>query len=492
MQQGFYRFEHKYYSRNGNQHHGRSSNWHLSAKGNYNTNTNKVLDPEDSIRINFSSDRHEFFKELLAHSATVTRANGRLGEDFTISFDKNMSVAHQREALRNFAELISFGRRIRVAADIHRNDPENPHAHVLVIDRDHNGQQVAYFGRSASFRRDNSPIKGNPTTWLRQAWEFECNAVLAIHGYDFRVDCRTNLERGLAEAHKPRGYEADLKAAEMEAEHGEAEQVPQELPVEQSPPNTPTHELPEPAEEPIPAEDETDAEDAQEGAEDMPINSKLNLARRQANELRIMRGKRAEAARLRSEYAYWGGEAVSARQKAEVAHNAFIDAQARSITAAQAMKETHFMGFRKGINWKLGPFQIRTAGFEKAVQAEAEHAKATYAEALRSADLREAEAYANRATQKVYELEQRVASLEQHITMHERINGEEQDFELAEIFFRDSIQESLKGVSPNDVIDAYEQDQLTLEEAKDLLQEMGHPELVNWIEAQQEEQGVKH
>jgi CO dehydrogenase/acetyl-CoA synthase beta subunit len=53
--------------------------------------------------------------------------------------------------------------------------------------------------------------------------------------------------------------------------------------------------------------------------------------------------------------------------------------------------------------------------------------------------------------------------------------------------FNELVGEHLEGLSPNDVMDAYDDDLLSLDECKQILEAMGHPELVNWIEAQEED-----
>lgn len=398
------------------------------------------------------------------------RKDGRVIDKLTIALPREMSMDQAVDTLRKFGFQLTEGR-APFYFTIQNWGEQNPHCHFILVDADiETGKRV--------FKTTDL----GSTDRIKALWESVCNEELQALGIDASISFD----------------EAALKKAErLEAEAIAENQAPADhvhddrQMVEPAPPHAPSNELEAEPEEPIPAENETDAEDAPQGDESMALNTKLDLARRQTTELRTMRNKRAEAARLRTEYAYWSGEAVSARQKAEMANHALVDAQSRTLVAERNFKDTHFMGFRRGLNFKLGPFQFKTDGYEKAVQAEAEHLKAAYSEAIRGHDFREAENYANRATQKVWELEQRVASLEQHITMHERINGEENDFDQAEVYFKETIAQLLKGLSPNNIMDAYERDELTIEEAKDLLQQMGHPELVSWIEAQQEEQGQK-
>ncbi|MCB0360985.1 MAG: MobA/MobL family protein, partial [Bdellovibrionales bacterium] len=133
---------------------------------------------------------------MWAHDNTVTRANGRIAETLILSFDNRMSLEHRKAATQNFLLEVTFDEQIKAVAFLHDNDPENLHAHVVVIDSNEDGEPVGHFGRSGTFRREHSPVKGNPTEWLRKQWEDSCNAVLEEHEYDFRVD-RRSLDKRL-------------------------------------------------------------------------------------------------------------------------------------------------------------------------------------------------------------------------------------------------------------------------------------------------------
>ncbi|MET4294697.1 hypothetical protein [Bradyrhizobium sp. LB5.2] len=406
------------------------------------------------------------------------RKDGRVIDKLTISLPREMTMDQAVDTVRKFGFHLSLGR-APFYFTIQNWGEQNPHCHFIFVDAD-----------IETGRRVFKTTDRNSTERIKDLWEKVCNSELQALGIDASIS--------FSEA-------AELKAAKLEAERYEADQKaePEQTrpPADEMPLDAPTQELPEPDEEPIPAEEETDAEDAPEGEDDMALTraQRFNHARRDLNELRILKDKRQEVNRLRTEYAYWREEARTSREKAELAKGAHEDAIARTGTAGATYEKTHFMGFRRGVNLDFGLFKIRSKGIDRAIQAEAEYEKATYAQALRAADFREANNYANNTIVKVSELEEkvrgidaRVNEIEHSIDLHERINGFESDLEAAEGFFNDTIGKYLKGFSPNDIIDAYENDEITITDAKMFLAEMGHPELVNWIEAQQEEQAVKH
>jgi hypothetical protein len=466
----YYRLEHSYLSRK------TSGPTHLRAHANYCANTNKC---DRVIAVNLSTNRRDIDNQLAEHDRRITRANGRIAEKIQFCHPVQMSEEHRYQATRRFLWRVTFQGQIKAVAFHHDQDTHNPHVHCIILDVSENGAPVAHFGRSGTYRRQHSPVKGNPTEWFRRMWEEECNGVLEEYGYEQRIDRRTNVERGLQEAQKHRGYNNDNKPAE---------------PIAETPPDAPLSDVEPEIEEPIPDEEETNSEDAYEGEEHMavPVHKRLQYATREMHELGVLKDRIEGVSRLRADYAYWREEALTARQKAEVAKNAQEDASSRTQTAEQSYKETHFMGFRRGININLGLLHFKTSGIDKAIRAEAELEKSAYAEALRNADFREANDYANRATQKVWELEQKMAGIEQSIKLHERINGHEHVLHEAETAFDRIIEGYLEGISPNDVMDAYDNDQISLEDTKIILNRMGHPELVNWIEAQEEDQGIRH
>lgn len=425
------------------------------------------------------------------------RKDGRVIDKLTISLPREMTMDQAVDTVRKFGFHLSLGR-APFYFTIQNWGEQNPHCHFIFVDAD-----------IETGRRVFKTTDLNSTDRIKDLWENICNAELQALGIDASISFSDAAELKAAKLEAER-YEAEQGAvtntppeADAMAEDRRPEAVTNQLSDEpgQPPPDAPTHELPEPAEEPIPAEDETDAEDAPEGDSDMALtrDQRFRFARREMHELRTLQNKRQEVTRLRTDYAYWREEAKVSREKAQLAKDAHEDAIARTHKAGDAYERTHFMGMRRGINLDFGLFKIRTKGIDRAIDAEAEYEKATYAQAVRAADFREANNYANNVIVKVSELEEkvrgidaRVNELENAIDLHERINGYEADLEEAEGFFKDVIGKYLNDISPNDIIDAYENDEIGIDDAKMFLTHMGHTDLANWIEAQQEEQAIRH
>lgn len=500
--QGFYRFEHKYYSRKGNKTHGPSGYRHLSAKSNYMTNLNKVLHADDFISINLSNDRHELYSELMEHSNSVKRANGHIAEDFIISFDKRMSDEDQREALGNFMMAVSFDERIKVTATIHHDDQNNPHAHVLVIDRDANGEPVAHFSRSGADRRKlDAPIKGNVTKWLRKQWEEDCNAVLEERGYDFRVDCRTNLERGLAEAQKPKGWEKSQaeKAAkavepipELEPSALECPPMPGADDLEATLPDGYVEELSAPAEE---AEDDMETGVRYTPREAVHVALDFNTELR---ELRMLRAKfqgyteALESAAQHLETAQdQATEAFNARSTAEKA----VDTAKRELKAYQDEKEQLL-----GKHVKLGIGKWTIFEWKSALRKEGEQALAAFEKLnddleFAERDEREANLQVQRHESSVKTHTETVAHLKNEIDEHLAKYGKDATLERAEATLSHTAHSYLADVSLDELQDLFEARLISTTQYRDALELKGATaqlkELDEYLEEEMEEDNIE-
>lgn len=410
------------------------------------------------------------------------RKNGRIIDKLVISIPREMTMDQAVDTIRSFGFQLSDGR-APFYFTIQDWGKNNPHAHFIYVDADiSTGKRV--------FRttdRDSSDR-------IKALWENVCNKELHALGIDASISFQEAAEKKAQRLEEER-YVNDNQAGEQTTpqndqhdalqgmDSGEQNHVADER--NMVPPDAPSNEFEEQDDEPIPDEEETLAEDADDGEEAMslPVSKRLENAKQDLRELRILDHKRREAVKLQADYTYWRGEAQTARQKAELAKDAHEDALTRTETAKLQYEQTHFMGFRRGINFKLGPLHIVTPGIEKAIRAEAEKSKAEYSEAVKAANFRDANVHANYAGQKVFELEQKVAGIERSIDLHERINGQLQDFDNAEVFLNEMVKDDLEGLTPGQVLDAYENDELSAAEAKEILEHMGHSELIELLEA---------
>lgn len=111
------------------------------------------------------------------------RKNGRVCDKVMVALPRELSAEQQTALVRTFAEEVTQGRASWIAA-IHRDDTGNPHAHVVIRDKDpETGKRVAGLSEKGSTER------------LRLAWETAANAALLSKGV--QIDRRSLKAQGI-------------------------------------------------------------------------------------------------------------------------------------------------------------------------------------------------------------------------------------------------------------------------------------------------------
>jgi hypothetical protein len=456
-------------SRAGNKVRGKSGRFHLSAIASYISNTNKAC---DVLAVNLSEERGELYSQLNRHSASVTRANGRIAETFIISFDARMSDEHQREALNNFLMAVTFNGQTRATAYRHNDHEHNPHAHVILIDTDENGEPVGHFGRSGSFRREHSPVKGNPTVWLRKTWQDECNAVLEANGYEFRIDMRSNLERGIAEAQKKRGLtqegpiSADGVREQKHTDHvGEANKKGEIKDLEPAP-ECPPMPVDAPEAETYPADlpREDDMADIEDELE--PIQT----PKQRVQAALYFRAAKLDLLQIRSTRDVCRLSFSSAQKELETAQNEWTQAYHAKANAEKRvfMAEERSDGKVRGARIKIGSFEWKSEARKQSEQAQAnlssalnarEHA--SYVEKSTAEQLVRWDTAQKQAKEKLHAAE---AVLQDHLTRF----GQDATLETAEGLLEYNVRYNLDKIRDRDKSTGEEREDLELV-LKDLL-----------------------
>jgi hypothetical protein len=118
------------------------------------------------------------------------RKNARVIDKVTIALPRELNAVQRVELVRAFAAEVTQGRVAWLAA-VHDQgkDADNPHAHVVLRDRDlETGKMALRMSQSGS------------TEMLRGTWERVCNAALERAGMDERIDRRTLKAQGIERA----------------------------------------------------------------------------------------------------------------------------------------------------------------------------------------------------------------------------------------------------------------------------------------------------
>ncbi len=130
--------------------------------------------------------RHEAHA-WLDQAETSDRKNGRVCDKVMLALPRELSPEERANLVCDFARQVGQGKAPWLAA-IHDKgkDAENPHAHLLIRDKDpETGKRVACLSEKGSTER------------LRELWETTANAHLQRAGHTARIDRRTLAAQGI-------------------------------------------------------------------------------------------------------------------------------------------------------------------------------------------------------------------------------------------------------------------------------------------------------
>jgi hypothetical protein len=112
------------------------------------------------------------------------RKNARVIDKVMLALPRELTAEQQAALVRDFAEEITLGRASWLAA-IHQDHPDNPHAHLVIRDKDpETGKRVVGLSEKGSTDR------------LREAWEVAANLALEGAGREERIDRRSLKDQG--------------------------------------------------------------------------------------------------------------------------------------------------------------------------------------------------------------------------------------------------------------------------------------------------------
>lgn len=160
----------------------------------------------------------------------VDRKNARVIDKLEVALPIELDQRQRVELVRTFVQELAGGRAVPFFAAIHdktgTKDEANPHAHVVIRDRDPATGKGRVIGMSE---------KGS-TERAREIWEQVCNEALRDAGYSARVDRRSLIDQGITDRKSPghegpqaRKIEAKDKFSEKLARIREARKAPGKL-----------------------------------------------------------------------------------------------------------------------------------------------------------------------------------------------------------------------------------------------------------------------
>ncbi|TPL98335.1 MobA/MobL family protein [Mesorhizobium sp. B2-3-10] len=464
--QGYFRLEHSSVNR------AEQGGGYLAASANYAANDNKC---GKIIHINMAADRYAIRDYIERHEEALARKNARLGDKILLSLPAEMSEEHREEAAERFLWAITGEGRSRAAAFYHTDKPHNPHYHVILLDRDiETGESVALMGASRT-KRMKAGLEANATQWLRKVWEKECNDVLAEHGYDIRIDRRTNLERGLEPAGEHRGFDNDNELEPQQPEEElEAEPDVDTLPGEDE----------EPSEEEMAQAALIDDGDEAEYT-GTPHGYRVRKIFEVTTNLNYLRDSRTRLKEAEEKLE----RATKAREDAHL--EASVHLVQTENAKQNAFQAEHDLKDHQTSRGRLKGFGVNILGFELKTQGrkEAEAASSRVERAKLAATILQRDQVAYEHTAAVAEAAEQAAEREAHLRRNELLDlfGNEQDMDRAEETFQNSIKRQLhklnelnlgQGVTAEEMVEALMSDEITFDEFRAYLVASGQEQML--------------
>lgn len=127
-----------------------------------------------------------------------SRKNARLMNKVRIALPRELAHADNVALARAFVADLTGGRVPSfIAIHDQGKDAQNPHAHIVLIDRDmQTGKRVLMLSDSPRDRR-KAGLPANGVEWVRTKWEHHANGALARHGHAGRIDRRSLEAQGI-------------------------------------------------------------------------------------------------------------------------------------------------------------------------------------------------------------------------------------------------------------------------------------------------------
>lgn len=450
----------------------------LAAHSNYAANSNRC---SDIVTVNMPTNRHAIYRILTAHEKELKRVNAHIGDKLIVSFDVRMNEAHRRQAARRYLQSLTAGRS-RAAGFFHDMQGHNPHMHVVLLDLDiETGKSVHKMSANRT-NRTKAGLEPNVVEWVRKEWEKECNAVLESHGYEFRVDRRSNYALGLDAPGE------HLKPGQLEAVNDNARKIPREVkqpPVDIPPPEHDVETLP--VDEPETAdEDEVAVVTAKDKAEAVARASDYKW---ELGHLRNVQAKLELAEKL----------VASNTSALETAQAASADAIGKHSQAEKALNQATLAltAYIKD-NGKLRGFEVGFGRFKFASPTRRAGNQALDKVHSLTSSMQAAETSMREFEHKVqhYASQKEAAEFEQ-ASAREAANaitaqyGEKVSLEEAERTLTYNMHRELQGIEPGDLQEMMFDGMIGEGEYLDALELLGTPEARHLI-AEYREEGLSH
>lgn len=146
------------------------------------------------------TDREKLWNEV---ERVEKRKDSQLARDLTIVLPRELSNDQQRELVRDYIQNEFVNKGMVADISIHRDDKENPHAHVMLtmrtIDEDGFGKKNRDWNADFANRENNKGFvkSGENALEIREQWSNYANQALEKAGFNERITHLSHEDRGL-------------------------------------------------------------------------------------------------------------------------------------------------------------------------------------------------------------------------------------------------------------------------------------------------------
>ncbi|AVP87955.1 hypothetical protein phytr_10270 [Candidatus Phycorickettsia trachydisci] len=151
----------------------------------------EILVPEGFVKAEWLKDRQELWQRT---EDSEIRKDAQLGRQIVIALPKELSEEENIELAVNFAKEVLAKDGMVVDVAVHYDNPDNPHAHLLMTMRDlefDKEGEVVFGGKNRDWNSKQKIFE-----W-RKAWEKCLNKELSIKGFDMEVSAASFKDRGI-------------------------------------------------------------------------------------------------------------------------------------------------------------------------------------------------------------------------------------------------------------------------------------------------------
>ncbi|MBN9289051.1 MAG: Ti-type conjugative transfer relaxase TraA [Gammaproteobacteria bacterium 39-13] len=131
-------------------------------------------------------DRKRLWNEV---EATEKRKDSQLAREVLIALPKELTQDERVDLIREYCDKQFVSKGMIADVNIHEDNPENPHAHILLTMREVSAKGFGLKNRDWN-KREN-------VFEQRRFWQDIANAHLHLAGHTTRIDCRSLQERGI-------------------------------------------------------------------------------------------------------------------------------------------------------------------------------------------------------------------------------------------------------------------------------------------------------